>query len=79
MRIDLPEFNYLQSDDLRSTDDSLVLIAFHANRQRYDFWQQPEKQKLEALVIIRHNPVIVQARKANKTITISGHHVEFRD
>lgn len=68
MRIDLPEFNYLQSDDLQSTDDSLVLIAFHANRQRYDFWQQSEKQKLEALVIIRHNPVIVQARKASQQL-----------
>ena len=68
LRIDLPEFNYLQSDDLRSTDDSLVLIAFHANRQRYNFWQQPEKQKLEALVIIRHNPVIVQARKASQQL-----------
>lgn len=64
-----PEWlTYLQSDDLRSTDDSLVLIAFHANRQRYDFWQQPEKQKLEALVIIRHNPVIVQARKASQQL-----------
>lgn len=68
MRIDLPEFNYLQSDDLRSTDDSLVLVAFHANRQRYDFWKQPEKQKFEALVIIRHNPVIVQARKASQQL-----------
>lgn len=64
-----PEWlTYLQSDDLRSTDDSLVLIAFHANRQRYDFWQQPEKRKLEALVIIRHNPVIVQVRKASQQL-----------